>query len=818
MEGSKSSDSEVKKTPIKGHRKTKRSPTTKQVKDKGKEDPLFDEEKEEEKVVELKTSKDVILHVMEFKLYVNLMIICTVLALFMPDIWEAAGPPPISWDIILYATMMVCLLFFMSEIVLLSWARDDYLFSFFFWLDSAAALSLFPEALMVFNVDILKLLGNNSTTLSLTRAGRAARAGTRAVRIMTLVKSAFEKWMSRKDENRSAKKQSQEESAIGGKLAAGITEKVILVVTAMLVANLLISGSIGTATEPALENAFTTLEELYRDCGGGNSSLSGGVAGCRTIRTDCMDGVPTDDPTCHFNLFFRLFVIKNNGDMGCPTINTGLTGSDLDSATRTALACRLQVFQREYNFSNYSTSATCETQVIRSLRILGDWLWCGPEAEDSLRFAELQEVIIESGSRVALADIPYTRGSAVSNILQVLFIIILLGCSSYFFHLDAERLVIGPISKMAKLVDRLNKNPLAPIEESADTGMEEFETGFVERALRKFGKLIQIAFGEAGADVLSKDNTISTDGITTSTFVAGRKMQAIFGFAIVNNFNACTECLQEDTMLFVNTIADIVHRACHDNQGAPNKNIGDSFLLVWRLDDDADISKPVGDIADDAVKSFIRASMEVQASEVLRKMTESPKIQEAIPGYRVTLGFGLHVGWGIEGAIGSMLKIDASYLSPNVNLAARLESGTHQFKVDILLSDKVFNMLSPDVQALHRKIDCVTMKGSQLPITIYTYDVPYFGATTMGELYAHEDPDMDFWDNFPPRTSSTFRKRHAEGVRLYLEGNWSESRKLLEMCIQENGDGPSKVLLDVMGAKKFIAPDGWKGWRELTSK
>ena len=31
-------------------------------------------------------------------------------------------------------------------------------------------------------------------------------------------------------------------------------------------------------------------------------------------------------------------------------------------------------------------------------------------------------------------------------------------------------------------------------------------------------------------------------------------------------------------------------------------------------------------------------------------------------------------GWAIEGAIGSMYKIDASYLSPHVNMAARLEA------------------------------------------------------------------------------------------------------------------------------------------------
>jgi len=32
------------------------------------------------------------------------------------------------------------------------------------------------------------------------------------------------------------------------------------------------------------------------------------------------------------------------------------------------------------------------------------------------------------------------------------------------------------------------------------------------------------------------------------------------------------------------------------------------------------------------------------------------------------MSFGLHLGWAIEGAIGSYFKIDVSYLSPNVNL------------------------------------------------------------------------------------------------------------------------------------------------------
>lgn len=39
----------------------------------------------------------------------------------------------------------------------------------------------------------------------------------------------------------------------------------------------------------------------------------------------------------------------------------------------------------------------------------------------------------------------------------------------------------------------------------------------------------------------------------------------------------------EEVMIFVNTIANIVHGNVDKYGGAPNKNIGDAFLLVWKL-------------------------------------------------------------------------------------------------------------------------------------------------------------------------------------------------------------------------------------------
>jgi class 3 adenylate cyclase len=97
------------------------------------------------------------------------------------------------------------------------------------------------------------------------------------------------------------------------------------------------------------------------------------------------------------------------------------------------------------------------------------------------------------------------------------------------------------------------------------------------------------------------------------------------------------------------------------------------------------------------------------------------------------MGFGLHIGWAIEGAIGSEFKIDASYLSPNVNMASRLEAATKQFGVCFLLSGELRNLCTPKCQKYLRQIDCVVVKGASKPIELYTCDVEVKGLKTERE-------------------------------------------------------------------------------------
>ena len=119
-------------------------------------------------------------------------------------------------------------------------------------------------------------------------------------------------------------------------------------------------------------------------------------------------------------------------------------------------------------------------------------------------------------------------------------------------------------------------------------------------------------------------------------------------------------------------------------------------MLVWKYDEnfidkrfdgsvEFKVDQSLKEISDLPVLSFVRIIVGINMSKKLDKYRENVKIKKLFRNYDVSLGFGLHVGWGIEvyyilfmlkGAIGSNFKIDASYLSPNVNMSSRLEAAT----------------------------------------------------------------------------------------------------------------------------------------------
>jgi class 3 adenylate cyclase len=108
----------------------------------------------------------------------------------------------------------------------------------------------------------------------------------------------------------------------------------------------------------------------------------------------------------------------------------------------------------------------------------------------------------------------------------------------------------------------------------------------LEKTLSKIGALLALGFGEAGSKIIAQNMAKGDD---VNPMLPGQKIISIFGFCDIRNFTDATEVLQEGVMLFVNEIGEICHGIVDRYSGAANKNIGDAFLLVWKLEEEDQI-------------------------------------------------------------------------------------------------------------------------------------------------------------------------------------------------------------------------------------
>ena len=170
------------------------------------------------------------------------------------------------------------------------------------------------------------------------------------------------------------------------------------------------------------------------------------------------------------------------------------------------------------------------------------------------------------------------------------------------------------------------------------------------------------------------------------------------------------------------------------------------------------------------------------------------EVQQRLGGdFRVTMGFGLHVGWAIEGAVGSAQKIDATYLSPTVNMAARLETATRQYGVDILMSHHFCQHLTDYTRGKCRKVDCVAVKGSTEPMTMMTYEAGDHSEAKISRAHHYYD--------------------------LYIGGQWDECGQVLkEFTLEYPNDGPAQSIQRLLASHNFTPPDDWQGFRKLANK
>jgi hypothetical protein len=261
------------------------------------------------------------------------------------------------------------------------------------------------------------------------------------------------------------------------------------------------------------------------------------------------------------------------------------------------------------------------------------------------------------------------------------------------------------------------------------------------------------------------------------------------------------------------------------------------------------VSKHTQYTADLALFSFLKIIAKINKFSHILDYRNNQALNERMPGYKVKMGFGLHFGWAIEGAIGSMFKIDASYLSPNVNMASRLEAATKQYGVCLLASGAIHDIFSDEIKKICREVDTVTVKGSLIPVRLFTVDIDFenlgekqdrlHGLSLDAKKKIRDQEKKDLLGKIERGTSNTwdlfstdkdfkemrknydkyFVKRFNDGYQKYIKGDWATAEDMFAQCLRMNPkDGPTMTLKAYIEELNGRPPLHWDGFRELTEK
>lgn len=225
------------------------------------------------------------------------------------------------------------------------------------------------------------------------------------------------------------------------------------------------------------------------------------------------------------------------------------------------------------------------------------------------------------------------------------------------------------------------------------------------------------------------------------------------------------------------------------------------------------------EMADRTIIAAVKSIQEIGRASDLQAYSRHPKISHRFgEKYAIKMSFALHMGQAFECAIGSEFKVDASYLSTDLQILSRIDQLCDVYDRTILISGDLQNIMSDRAKEITRKIETITMKES--PTTkrvslallfiqvIYCIDIEksenmYLDDSVQllpGEFYKHADVegalnlyitkgveyvfqvDHDFVC-MKRAMRSDFLDSFDKAIRAYVDGDWINAQATLNVAL-----------------------------------
>ena len=221
-------------------------------------------------------------------------------------------------------------------------------------------------------------------------------------------------------------------------------------------------------------------------------------------------------------------------------------------------------------------------------------------------------------------------------------------------------------------------------------------------------------------------------------------------FIDLRNFTTLSEEMEPDAVVrFLNDWYGVIEPVIAEFGGFIDKYIGDAALAIFTGDTDRALRCCV-----EIVKRLERLNLK--------------RLSEGKPPLRA--GIGMNAGIAAFAAIGSDERLDITVIGDTVNIAARVESLTKTYGVDLLLSEHAYARLSDPDSFNLRFIDRILVRGKKIPLSVYEA----FGGGPESEVAAKKGSLREF----------------DRAVAYYHYGNVDEAKPIFERCLAAfAGDG-----------------------------
>jgi len=450
---------------------------------------------------------------------------------------------------------------------------EGYVFSFYFYLDALAIVSMFPDIPWI--ADTMGIgglaLGPSSEVGATAKLGRVTRM-VRLVRLVKLYKAGAKRIEAKKRElelielvvhgvitaeefqERQSERKDADSAAVQSKVGAQLSDTTTRRVIAIVLLMLCFVPLLGVSNSNRAPHILTASLQHFnheRDAWG----LMSAVDDVRSFFAESTPHILSEANAQPFLVYLEIYPgYPNFEQYGCN--NATPTWTSTKKTVGVSSVCVRKAswvgggnFESPRAKSNINDISEATGAQLRPSEVLGELdpkegrgegihysasccLSIDPDSPPGDNCAEHGPCYVRYKFNLKVE----AMDTALLSVVTIVFIAFMLVLGAHTFTVDAERLVLNPIQEMMSLVQKVSEDPSRPIDEKSTSGEGQYETRQIENAIKKITDLLRIGFGVAGSEIIRANlsQKAGTNGESIDLLTnPGARIYSVFGFCMI---------------------------------------------------------------------------------------------------------------------------------------------------------------------------------------------------------------------------------------------------------------------------------------------